>query len=217
MDSTCNCGYRRRKHHENEGSNTFGIRRQKKADANVSKATEYTGILISLTRPDSTGLTRTRVKLISRLTNATGWALYKLHDFKTSSKQVKKNELNGEVYYYDAIQNVSSISLGKKISSNLQTQEGFLLVYIIQVLDGSILITRGSCRSGGGSAIGSTEASSFFFTSKSVPFSANALSKDDFATLVMHIIRITAPTQKKTGQNTHHTVSFHCSQRSEAN
>lgn len=73
----------------------------------------------------------------------------------------------------------------------------FLLVYIIQVLDGSILITRGSCRSGGGSAIGSTEASSFFFPSNSVPFSANALSKDDFATLVMHIIRITAPTSFK--------------------
>lgn len=41
------------------------------------------------------------------------------------------------------------------------------------------------------------QVSSFFFPSKSVAFSAKALSNDDFATLVMHIIRITAPKNEK--------------------
>lgn len=46
--------------------------------------------------------------------------------------------------------------------------------------------------------MGSMDVSSFFFPSNiSAVFSANAFSNDDFATLVMHTIRITVPLQTK--------------------
>jgi hypothetical protein len=54
------------------------------------------------------------------------------------------------------------------------------------------LITRGWCRSEGEATTGSCEV-----PISTSPFSASALSKEDFATFVTQIIKRTAPVQQK--------------------